>query len=447
MKMYPEYKDSEIDWIGEIPKHWYVKRIKHVTSKVGSGITPKGGAEVYQENGVPLLRSQNVYNYGFRLDDVAYISDEIHQNMSGSLVLQGDILLNITGGSIGRSYYVSDEFEEANVNQHVCILRPNEVVNTKFLHAFIISQYGQLQIQLCQVGGNREAVNFEQIKNFYIPWVNYEEQTNIANYLDHKTSEIDALIAKKKQLIELYKEERTATINQTVTKGLDPNVPMKDSGIDWIGEIPEHWVVKPLRYLGSCQNGISAGAEYFGSGFPFVSYSDVYNNEELPNLVSGLVQSSIEDQERYSVNEGDVFFTRTSETVEEIAFASTCLKTIENSTFAGFLIRFRPFHNLLHSHYSKYFFRSTIHRNFFIKEMNIVTRASLGQGLLKKLSVLLPPMDEQVAIANWLNDQLAQLDGLVLKTEKEISLLEEYKMALISEVVLGKVDVREEVLN
>ena len=122
-----------------------------MTNKVGSGVTPKGGAEIYLEEGIPLIRSQNVYNDGFQLKDVAYISNDIHENMSGSKVVQGDVLLNITGGSIGRSYYVSDEFDEANVNQHVCIIRPNDHIITEFLHAFLISKIGQLQIHFVSV--------------------------------------------------------------------------------------------------------------------------------------------------------------------------------------------------------------------------------------------------------------------------------------------------------
>ena len=116
----------------------------------------------------------------------------------------------------------------------------------------------------------------------------------------------------------------------------------KNSETEWLEKIPEHWQLSKLRYLGVTQNGISAGSEYFGSGYPFVSYGDVYKNRQLPLVVDGLAKSSIADQKNYSVLEGDVFFTRTSETVDEIGFASICYQTIEKATFAGFLIRFRP---------------------------------------------------------------------------------------------------------
>ena len=141
----------------------------------------------------------------------------------------------------------------------------------------------------------------------------------------------------------------------------------QDSGVEWLGEIPASWEIKRLRYVGACQNGISKGADYFGSGYPFVNYSDVYTNLELPKMVSGLARSTDEDRKNYSVKTGDIFFTRTSETIEEIGIASTCLNVINNAIFSGFLIRFRPFHSLLFQEFSKYYFRSNKHRYFFVK--------------------------------------------------------------------------------
>jgi type I restriction enzyme S subunit len=176
-----------------------------------------------------------------------------------------------------------------------------------------------------------KILNQELIKASKLLVPSEEEQTIIANYLDHKTTQIEHLIAKKEQFIQLLEEERVAIINQAVTKGLDPNVSMKDSGIEWLGEIPEHWEVKKLRFIGNCQNGISAGAEYFGTGYPFVSYGDVYKNEILPISVNGLAQSNEKEQLHYSIDEGDVLFTRTSETIEEIGISSICFQKIHKA--------------------------------------------------------------------------------------------------------------------
>ena len=155
----------------------------------------------------------------------------------------------------------------------------------------------------------------------------------------------------------------------------------------------------------------------------------------------GLADSSIQDRKQYSVLEGDVFFTRTSETIDEIGFSSTCLSTIKEATFAGFLIRFRPKPDILIKGYSKYYFSSKTHRAFFIKEMNIVIRASLSQDLLKKMPVLLPPNDEQIEIGEYLDSISFKVDNLLSIKQKEIEKLKEYKTTLINSAVTGKIKV------
>ena len=177
---------------------------------------------------------------------------------------------------------------------------------------------------------------------------------------------------------EKLKEYKQSIITEAVTKGLDKSAPLKYSGIEYLGNIPNNWNIKRLRYLATCQNGISKGGEFVGEGEPFVSYGDVYNNNVLPEIVSGLCMVTDAEKENYSVRENDIFFTRTSETIEEIAITCVCKKTIPDATFAGFLIRVRPYTDELLVDFSKYYFASEIHRKFFVKEMNLVIRASLS---------------------------------------------------------------------
>ena len=274
-----------------------------------------------------------------------------------------------------------------------------------------------------------------------MPFPSSDEQARIATYLDGKCGEIDRVIAAKERQNELLQSQRAALISETVTKGLNPKAKFKDSGFEWLGSVPRDWNVLKLRYVGSCQNGISKSGDMFGNGFPFVSYGDVYQNEVLPNEVAGLVESTPEDQESYSVREGDVFFTRTSETIEEIGLTSVCMKTIKKATFAGFLIRFRPFDGMLSTSFAKYYFKCDKHRAFFVKEMNIVTRASLGQDLLKKLPVLLPPLPEQEQIAAYLDVRCGEIDRVVAANEGMVAKLKAYRSSVIWEAVTGKVAV------
>ena len=190
----------------------------------------------------------------------------------------------------------------------------------------------------------------------------------------------------------------------------------KPSGIDWLGDIPNDWEFKRLKDFGSFQNGVSKGKEYFGFGCPFVSYGNVYNNTISIDKIDKLANSNKEEQKLYSVREGDVFFTRTSETIDEIGIASTCQSTIETATFSGFVIRFRQNGKVLSKEFSNYFFKANSNRLFLSNEINIVTRASLSQGVLGNLPVLIPSKKEQATIANYLDTKVQALD-------KKISLL------------------------
>lgn len=209
-------KDSGVDSIGEIPEHWEVKKLKFLTSKTGSGVTPSGGATTYVDTGIPLLRSQNVHFDRLSLDGVARISKNVHESMKGSQVKKGDVLLNITGGSLGRCYY-NDLDIEMNVNQHVCIIRPNKKIDTVFLNYLLASSIGQKQIWFFQQGGGREGLNFQNLKNFNFPLPPKVEQIALVGYIEEQTNNISTVIDNEKNQIERLKEYKTILINQSVT--------------------------------------------------------------------------------------------------------------------------------------------------------------------------------------------------------------------------------------
>ena len=209
-------KDSGIDWIGDIPEEWKVVKLSLLTSKIGSGSTPTGGANVYVSEGVKFLRSQNVYFEGLDLSEVAHITDNIDEEMKGTRVLPGDVLLNITGGSIGRCYYVDETLGKANVNQHVSIIRP-KTIDTKYLKYSLQSSLGQEQVSLFQTGGNREGLSAAALSNFRMLLPSKDEQQSIASYLDAKCAEIDALIAIKQAKIDELKDYKKSVIYEYVT--------------------------------------------------------------------------------------------------------------------------------------------------------------------------------------------------------------------------------------
>jgi type I restriction enzyme S subunit len=226
-------KDSGVAWLGEIPAHWQAKRTKFSVSYIGSGKTPKGGSEVYVQEGIMILRSQNVHDDGLRLDDVAYITDEADAAQSASRVLAGDVLLNITGASIGRASIVPSPFPQANVNQHVCILRPiRSLVTPQYLHLLLCSRQAKDQISSLENGTSREGLNFPQVGGLLFAFPPVSEQIKIVAAMSTKVDAIDLQFEKITSVIDRLVEYRSAVITNAVTGKID----VRNTPIDEIAE-------------------------------------------------------------------------------------------------------------------------------------------------------------------------------------------------------------------
>ncbi|MCH3687626.1 restriction endonuclease subunit S [Campylobacter lari] len=426
------FKDSGIEWLGEIPQHWEIKPLKAVFNQRNEQNT-----NLKLHTILSLIKDIGVVPY----EEKGNIGNKSKEDLQSYKIARiNDLVLNKMNaviGSLGVSAYnglVSPIYLVFYINSPKYLMSYySYLFQIKNVQKFLkIYAYGIMEI--------RESIDYLDFKKMSLPIPPLKEQEQIANFLDKKCEKIKNFIEKKEKLINLLKEQKQALINETITKGLDKNVNFKDSGIEWLGEIPQHWKIVKLKYLGNFQNGISINSEAFGVGYPFVSYGDVYNNISIPFDVKGLVNSTEIDRKVYSVKQGDIFFTRTSETIDEIGISSVCLKTIENAVFAGFLIRFRANKKILDNNFAKFYFRRNLNQYFFAKENGIVTRASLSQELLGRLSVVIPPLKEQEQIANFLDKKCEKIDLLIEKTEKQIKLIKEYKTTLINQAVCGRID-------
>lgn len=217
-----QLKPSGVEWLGDVPAHWEVRRLKFLATKFGSGVTPRGGAAVYKETGVPLLRSQNVHFDGLRLDGVARIDPKLHDELSTSHVMAGDVLLNITGASIGRTCAVPEGFKDGNVNQHVCIIRPRrDVISSAFLTAFLSTSFIQRRIRNELGGASREGLTLQSIRDFEVLVPPLDEQHRITDYIRERSSESLGMCNRTLKQIELIREYRTRLIADVVTGKLD----------------------------------------------------------------------------------------------------------------------------------------------------------------------------------------------------------------------------------
>ncbi len=431
-----EMKDSGIEWIRDIPIKWDIIKFKYYFSIIGgNGFKEKFQGE--ETGDYPFCKASDINGISKKINKAKnYVSEEIAKQENYSIIPKNSILISKIGESLKKNH--------RKINSVPCIVDNNcEAFTLKRKDDIDYLYYLMTVINMMWFdnGGTIPSVNNEKLRNFYLPNPSVNEQQRLSTYLDDKCAKIDTIIEKQQEIIEKLKAYKLSLITETVTKGLNPDVKIKDSGYEFIGTVPEHWNVCRLRNIGTPQNGISKGGDFFGHGYPFVSYGDVYRNFLLPETVNGLVETTEEEREQYSVKEGDIFFTRTSETIEEVGFSCVCEKTIKNATFAGFVIRLRPFVDDLVTGFAKYYFRSNHHRFYLVKEMNLVTRASLGQNLLKSMPVLLPPKKEQQEIANYLDKKCSAIAEAIDKKQAIIEKLTEYKKSLIYEVVTGKKEV------
>lgn len=441
-----EMKNSGVAWIGNIPDSWEVKPIRHFLDErieKNSNQQVKAILSLSAKEGVTLYNGENHSGNKPRED----LSDY-------KIVRKNDIVansMNILSGSVGLSDYLG----VVSPVYYVYYNRDSNVNNLYYL--YYLFQCKEFQRGLWGLGNGilvkesesgslntiRTRIPSKRLRMQLFPSCSKKEQDQIVIALDKNTKKIDILISNQEQQIEKLKQYKQSLITEVVTKGLNPDVPMKDSGVKWIGQIPEEWNLTSVRYIGSLQNGISKSGEAFGTGYPFVCYGDIYKNYELPTMVAGLVETNEKEREQYSVEYGDVFFTRTSETIEEVGFSCVCKQTISNATFAGFVIRMRPYKadEKILTNFAKYYFRGSQIRAYLVKEMNLVTRASLGQTLLKGMSVTIPPKEEQQKIADFLDDKCAKIDRLIAIKQEKIDKLNDYKKSLIYEYVTGKREV------
>ena len=441
-KPYPAYKPSGIEWLGEIPAHWEVKRLKHMVSKIGSGKTPRGGAERYETEGVMLLRSQNVHFGGLVLTDVAYIDTGTDNEMSGSRVQEGDVLLNITGASLGRSCVARLKRKDANVNQHVCILRTDQQRDKpEFLAYSIESNFLQDQIFNNENGVSRDALNFEQIGDLTLARPVTREQRAITAYLDRETAKIDALVSKKERLMELLQEKRTALISRAVTKGLDPAVAMRDSGVEWLGEIPAHWEVKRLKHLlrEPLQYGANEPSNHIDFDSPrYIRITDIAKDGTLREDTFRSIPPEI--AEPYLLAEGDLLFARSGATVGK---TFQYHPTWGRAAYAGYLIRARLDKTIAESDFLEYFTRSQDYTDWLLRNLIQSTIQNVSAERYAGLTIPLPPLSEQRTIVTSLKQDDEEINNLVTRVQEAIARLKEFRTALISAAVTGRIDVRE----
>lgn len=435
-QQYKEYKDSDIEWLGEMPKHWEVTPLRGVLKQRGEyNIGPR------TENILSVVKDVGVIRYEERDASGNKKSDNIEQY---KIIHKGDIVLNrmnIIIGSVG----MAKEFGAASIEYYVLYSKDSSVYTEYYVYIFTSKLF---QTNLGRLGsgilGHRLRIPYEILRKEMLCKPPPSEQKTIAAFLDRETSRIDKLIEKKEKQIELLKEKRAALISHAVTKGLDPKVKMKDSGIEWLGEIPESWEVRKLKHIASVKfSNVDKKITEGQQPVRLCNYVDVYYNDFITsdlNLMNA--SASTEEIVRFSLKEGDVLITKDSESWDDIAVPAYVSLDLAGVVCGYHLAQVRPKTALVDG---KYLFRSFCFQGInyqYRVEATGITRYGLGKYWLDNSLFLLPPMEEQQAISTFLDRETGRIDSLVKKVQKSIETLKEYRTALISAAVTGKIDVR-----
>ena len=425
MQKYPTYKTSNIDWIGEIPSHWKVKKLKYF-AQIMNG---KDYQEfVLEEGGYPVFGTGGIF---------ARCSKFLHNKPS---VLLG------RKGSVSNPQFVTEPFWTSDTTYYTDIKNDVEPM-------FLFHLVKQIQFDLYIYGSAIPSMTKSVYDDMLFPCPPLTEQQSIVAYLDEKTALIDELMAKKESKIALLKEQRAALINQAVTKGLNLNVKMKDSKIEWIGVVPEHWKYIPLKYVTLTERGIQTGP--FGTQLNTKDYVDsgvkVLNQKTLIDEDYSLGEEYItleknKELKGFEVNSGDIILgTRGSfGTKNRTTFGKCSIvpNDIGECVLHPCLIRIRLDEVLITKEFFKYFVNeSTYFLDEIVHTSNSTTIEVIYGVTLKDIKFPLPPLSEQQAIVAYLDEETSLIDKNIEIEQQKISTLKEYRQSLISNVVTGKVKV------
>jgi type I restriction enzyme, S subunit len=435
MKRYPHYKDSGVPWLGEIPTHWSVKRLKFL-DEVIMGQSPPSANYNNNEKGLPFLQGNADFSN-------LYPKPRIWCDNATKVSERHDVLVSVRA-PIG-AVNLSDR--QYGIGRGLCAIRGKRNL-PKILYYLFLSLNDELNS--IGTGSTYTAISVDDVRDFKIPVISAEEQAVIVKFLDQQTAVLDTLIAKKRQLIELLREERTAVINAAVTgqfdtrsEGLERYGRYKDSGIEWLGPIPEHWKVVPLKHLAYVQTGTAKGRDFGTDKTTSLPYMRVANVQDGYIDLRDVATITIRESEvaRYSLQKGDVLMNEGGDN-DKLGRGAVWEGEIEPCIHQNHVFAVRP-HNQALSAWIALIILTNYAKTYFRLSANQSTNlASISSSNLKLLPVIKPPYLETVAIAEFVCTKTAQIDQAIAKTEQQITLLQEYRTALISAAVTGQIDVR-----
>ncbi|WP_368873334.1 restriction endonuclease subunit S [Shewanella algae] len=431
---YADYKDSGVEWVGQIPSDWEMWKIAHAYDVIGSGTTPTTSEEGWFGDGTPWVTTGELRESLIEQTKKMVTAEAMTKFSALRVHPAGSVVMAMYGATIGRLGILG---VSATTNQACCVLTRSEQLDNNYVFHWLRAFRDDI-INLSS-GGGQPNINQEKVASLKVSAPAIEEQRTIAAFLDYETARIDSLIDKQQRLIELLKEKRQAVISLAVTKGLNPDAPMKDSGVEWLGQVPEHWVVAKLGYryevlLGKMLDAKRISGAHLGH---YLRNTDVQWGK-INTL--GLPQMDFRPDEaaRYSVNRGDLLVCEGGEIGRAAVWQHD-----EPCFYQKALHRLRPYNSKTDlTGYFFYILFDAATQGRFDGGAGKATIAHLPAETFRQYRFAFPPYEEQIELEEHLREITEKYDRIESQGLKQISLLQERRTALISAAVTGKIDLR-----
>jgi len=439
---YPEQKDSGVEWLGSLPAHWQVLRLKHACTVFPSNVDKHTRDD---EPSIRLCNYTDVYYNEKITSNMQFMEATASEEQVEKFTLRaGDTIItkdSETADDIAISAYVPDDLPGVVCGYHLSMVRPGPNTSGSFVKRLFDSVYTKARFAVAANGLTRVGLGQYALDNVELPFPPKGEQTAIATFLDRETGKIDALIAEQEKLLALLTEKRQATISHAVTKGLNPDAPMKDSGVVWLGDVPGHWDVVPLKHLVSVPitDGPHETPVKQSDGVPFVSAESLSKGFIDFSKIWGYIspEDHIKYSKRYSPKRGDILIVKLGATAGTTAIVETDDEFNIWVPLAAVRLKLG-----VEPQFVCHVLKSNNLKRAYQLNWTFGTQQTLGLGTISNLQIPVPPFEEQRQIVNYFDSVFPLLDSLMDEVVKSIDLLKERRSALIAAAITGQIDVR-----
>ncbi len=445
LRPYPAYKPSGIEWLGDVPAHWEQRRLRTVADMRVSNVDKHTRDH---ELSVRLCNYTDVYKNERICLSMPFMSATASREEIERFRLQeGDVLITKDSevwDDIGVPALVTEADGDLISGYHLALLRPFKGTLGAYLARLLESKPVAYQFHIAAKGVTRYGLTHSGIQSVQLPLPPFAEQAAIVRYLDHMNRCSRRYVSAKRKLVALLEEEKQAVVNHAVTRGLDPSVRLKPSGVEWLGHVPEHWEVRRLRTVSEMRvSNVDKHTKEGECPVRLCNYVDVYKNDRITLAMPFMRATASQNEiERFRLEQDDVLITKDSETWDDIGVPALVTESADDLLSGYHLAVLRPFKETLGTFLARTLESKAVAYQFHVRA-NGVTRYGLTHNGIQSVQIPLPPLAEQVAIVQYLDRASADIDAAIARARRQIERVEEYRTRLIADVVTGKLDVRE----